>query len=70
MIGATPFTGPRTCEESWALFDVYLGDHPISKSGKKSVIARFSRAIGRSAGGADSVRQLDRRQRPSTTIVV
>ncbi len=26
---------------SWALFDVYLGDHPISKGGKKSVIARF-----------------------------
>ena len=26
---------------SWALFDVYLGDDPISKSAKKTVISRF-----------------------------
>ncbi len=31
----------RSAALCWALFDVYLGAKPISKSSKKSVIARF-----------------------------
>ena len=30
----------------WALFDVYLGEHPISGDGKKSVIANFPGLLG------------------------
>ncbi len=30
---------------SWALFDVYLGAHPISKGGKKSVVSRFPQLL-------------------------
>ena len=30
----------------WALFDVYLGDHPISGDGKKKVIARIPEILG------------------------
>lgn len=33
-----PLSSPALC---WALFDVYLGDKPISGDGKKSVIANF-----------------------------
>lgn len=32
---------------SWALFDVYLGEDPISKGGKKTVIARFPELLAR-----------------------
>jgi hypothetical protein len=31
---------------SWALFDVYLGQKPISPEGKRSVVARLSEIIG------------------------
>ena len=34
----------------WALFDVYLGDKPISGDGKKSVIQHFPELL---AGGLD-----------------
>jgi len=30
----------------WALFDVYLGDHPISGDGKKKVIVRIPEILG------------------------
>jgi hypothetical protein len=33
-----PIASPALC---WALFDVYLGDKPISGDGKKSAIAGF-----------------------------
>ena len=38
-----PITSPALC---WALFDVYLGDKPISGGGKKSVIARVPELLG------------------------
>lgn len=31
---------------AWALFDVYLGDKPISSDGKKSVVARLPEVLG------------------------
>ena len=31
---------------AWALFDVYLGDKPISEGGKKTVIARLPEILG------------------------
>jgi hypothetical protein len=34
---------PALC---WALFDVYLGEKPISKGGKKSVVNRFPELLG------------------------
>jgi hypothetical protein len=36
-------TSPALC---WALFDVYLGDKPISGDGKKGVVARFPEVLG------------------------
>ncbi|MGH9782550.1 MAG: chalcone isomerase family protein, partial [Terriglobia bacterium] len=30
----------------WALFDVYLGDKPISSDGKRTVIARLPEILG------------------------
>ena len=30
----------------WALFDVYLGDKPISSDGKKTVVARLPEILG------------------------
>lgn len=38
-----PVTNRALC---WALFDVYLGDDPISGDGKKSVIANFPALLG------------------------
>jgi len=39
-----PLTSPALC---WALFDVYLGDKPISGDGKKSVVASFPDLLAR-----------------------
>lgn len=36
-------TSPALC---WALFDVYLGEKPISGDGKKGVVARFPELLG------------------------
>ena len=38
-----PITNPALC---WALFDVYLGQDPISGDGKKSIIANFPALLG------------------------
>jgi len=40
-----PITSPALC---WALFDVYLGEKPISGDGKKGVVARFPELLGAS----------------------
>jgi hypothetical protein len=40
-----PITSPALC---WALFDVYLGEKPISGDGKKGVVARFPEPLGSS----------------------
>jgi hypothetical protein len=39
-----PLTSPALC---WALFDVYLGEKPISGDGKKGVTAGFPELLGR-----------------------
>ena len=38
-----PLASPALC---WALFDVYLGEKPISGDGKKGVVARFPEMLG------------------------
>ena len=42
-VAQTTIASPALC---WALFDVYLGDKPISGDGKKSVIAGFPGVLG------------------------
>jgi hypothetical protein len=39
-----PLASPALC---WALFDVYLGDKPISGDGKKGVVANFPDLLAR-----------------------
>jgi hypothetical protein len=45
-IGGKPAGGIENAALCWALFDVYLGEKPITSDGKKTVIARLPEIQG------------------------